>query len=225
MLKPITADRLAIVALCACLAACGSAAPVAYQGVPSSPYLAPNHEEDAGRVPYRYATPVDWRAYDRIIIDPVAIYRGPDQQFEDMSDAQKTVLARYMEQQFAEKLRQRFALARDPAAGTLRLRLTLTGAAATTPVLGPFTRFDLSGGLYNAVQAARGGEGLFTGAVFYVAEIYDAPSNRLLAAFVAKQYPGAYDIGATFGSLGAAKTGIEKGADALAAQLSGPARL
>jgi hypothetical protein len=74
-------------------------------------------------------------------------------------------------------------------------------------------------GLYNGVQAVRGREGTFTGSVMYAVEIYDAPTNRLLSAFVAKQYPGAFNIGASIGSLAAAKAGIDKGAGALAEDL------
>jgi Protein of unknown function (DUF3313) len=69
------------------------------------------------------------------------------------------------------------------------------------------------------VQAVRGREGLFTGSVVYAVEMYDASADRLLSAAVTKQYPGSLNIVATMGSLGASKTGIEKGADALVAQL------
>jgi hypothetical protein len=55
--------------------------------------------------------------------------------------------------------------------------------------------------------------------VNYAVEIYDASTNRLLNAYVEKQYPNAMNVKSTFGSLGAAKTGIGKGADALVAQL------
>src|SRR5882762_7501931 len=102
-------------------------------------------------------------------------------------------------------------LTADSAPTTLRLRLTLTGASTNTPVLGPLSRFDIAGGLYNSVQAVRGGEGTFTGSVIYAVEIYDAPTNRLLSAYVTKQYPGSLNIMASFGSLSAAETGIDKG--------------
>lgn len=215
--RMLTAGRLSLVAVALALAGCGSADPVAYSGIASAPQLAPNPQDE--HVPFRYATPVDWRSYNRIIIDPVVIYRGPDNQFGDMSEEDKAELAHAMQTAFVEKLKTRFALAGDPAPGTLRLRLTLTGASASTPVLSTVSRVDIGGGLYNGVQAVRGGEGLFTGSVIYAAEIYDAPTSRLLNAFVSKQYPGSMNIGATFGSLDAAKTGLEKGADALVAQL------
>lgn len=57
------------------------------------------------------------------------------------------------------------------------------------------------------------------GSVNYAVEIYDAPSNRLLSAYVTKQYPNAMNAGATFVRLKGSKVGIEKGADALLADL------
>ena len=108
------------------------------------------------------------------------------------------------------RLGQRFALVNDAAPNNLRIRLTLAGAA-TTPVLSTVMRFDIGGGLYNGVQAARGGEGLFTGSASYAVEIFDVASNTLLDAFVAKQDPNAYNIPAGIGSLAAARTGSTRG--------------
>ncbi len=212
-------DRLAVLALCAALAGCASVTPVAYSGVASSSYLAPNPSDTSGHVPYRYATAVDWRSYNKIIVEPVVVYRGRDQQFGDMSEEDKVALARYMQTRFSEKLLSRYTLASRPAPGTLRMRLTLTGAATTTPVLGTLSRFDIAGAVYNGVQTARDGEGLMTGSVIYTVEIFDAPSSRLLGAFVSKQYPSPYNIKASIGKLAAAQAGIDKGADALMAQL------
>jgi hypothetical protein len=99
------------------------------------------------------------------------------------------------------------------------LHLTLTGAKATTAVLGTVTRIDVAGGLYNTVQAARGREGSMTGSVNYAVEIYDAASNRLLSSYVTKQYPNAMNIGASFTAMDASMVGVRKGADALLAEL------
>jgi hypothetical protein len=80
-------------------------------------------------------------------------------------------------------------------------------------------RFDLAGGPYNAVQAARGKEGAFTGSVSYAVEIFDSTTEELLMAYVSKQYPNAWNLGATFGRMNAANVGLEKGAEDLLAQL------
>ncbi|MFJ2988303.1 DUF3313 domain-containing protein [Collimonas sp. NPDC087041] len=185
----------------------------------SSSKLTPNQNDDSGHIPYSYSTPVEWRKYSAIIIDPVAIYSGPDNQFGDLSKADKQELARYMDTTFNKVLSQRFQVSSNPGPNTLKLKLTLTGAGTNTAVASTVTRFDLAGMPYNVVQSVRGKEGIFMGSVSYSVEIYDASNNQLLKAFVTKQYPNAMNIAATFGSLNAAKTGIEKGADALVASL------
>jgi hypothetical protein len=210
---------VALIALCATVAGCTTADPTVYAGLASAPQLQPNPDDKGGRVPYRYKGDVDWRQYNKIIVDPVTIYNGPDNQFVKIADEDKSVLAGYMQEQFTQKLRTRFAVVSNPGPGTLRLHLTLTGAKDTTPVLGPFSHLDVGGNAINAVQAVRGREGTMAGSVNYAVEIYDAPSNRLLSAYVAKQYPNAMNAGATFSRLKGSKIGIEKGADALLEQL------
>ncbi|MFB6447894.1 DUF3313 domain-containing protein [Bradyrhizobium tunisiense] len=217
--RSIALRGLGTLVLCAGVAGCASVAPVPYSEMASSAYLAPDKSDASGRVPYRYSTPVDWRAYDKVILDPVVVYRGRDHRFGDMSDRDKATLAAYMQNCFADRLRGRFALVRERGPSTLRVRLTLTGAVANTPVLGTLSRFDMAGAIYNGVQAARDGEGTMTGSVIYGVEIFDATTSRLLSAYVTKQYPAAYDIKATAGALAAATAGLDKGADALMAQL------
>ncbi|WP_027549650.1 DUF3313 domain-containing protein [Bradyrhizobium sp. Cp5.3] len=218
--RSIALRGLGTLLLCAVVVGCASVAPVPYSEMASSAYMAPDKSDASGRVPYRYSTAADWRAYNKVILEPVVIYRGRDHQFGDMSDKDKATLAAYMQTRFADRLRGRFALVREREAGTLRIRLTLTGAVANTPVLGTLSRFDLAGAVYNGVQAARDGEGMMTGSVVYGVEIFDATTSRLLSAYVTKQYPAAYDIKASVGSLAAATAGVDKGADALLAQLN-----
>lgn len=202
------------------LSGCGTPDPLRYTELPTSQRMAPNPHDDTGRIPYRYASPVNWRSYDGIIIEPVDIYRGADNQFGDMAEEDRRALADYLKFKFAEKLQPRFMLTDQPSPSTLRLKLTLTGAGTNTAVMSTVTKFDLAGGLYNGVQAVRGGEGMMGGAVMYVVEIYDSTSGRLIESYVTKQFPNAMNIGASIGSLAAAKKGIEKGAEALAEELN-----
>jgi hypothetical protein len=210
----------AVIAITSVVAGCTTADPTVYSGLASASQLRPNTEDSTGRVPYRYKSNVDWRQYNKIIVDPVTVYNGPDNQFVKMADKDKSVLAGYMQDQFAERLRTRFALVNNPGPGTLRLHLTLTGAKDTTPFLGPFSHLDVGGNVINAAQAVRGREGTMAGSVNYAVEIYDAASNRLLSAYVTKQYPNAMNAGATFSALKGSKVGIDKGADALLAELN-----
>ncbi|MQB07906.1 DUF3313 domain-containing protein [Agrobacterium tumefaciens] len=201
------------------LASCTAADPTAYTGLASAQHLKANPGDRTGRVPYRYDGGANFRQYDKVIVDPVTVYRGQDNQFVKVSEQDKTALAIYMQSQFTQKLRTRFSVVNSPSMGTLRVHLTLTGAKTTTPVLGPFSHLDVGGGVYNAVQAVRDKEGSMTGSVAYAVEIYDAMTKTLLSAYVTKQYPNAMNVGASFGALKASQVAIDKGADALLAQL------
>jgi hypothetical protein len=217
MSNSVVLRPLSLIAVCAILAGCSSAQPVAYTGIASSNYLKPS--TDSGKIPYAYSPQVNWQDYSKIIIDPVTIYQGMDNQFGNLSQDDRTGLANYMQASFSKNLATRFEVTDSPAAGTLRLHLTLTGATTSTPVLSTLLHIDIAGNLYNGVQAMRGGDAAMTGSVLYAVEIYDADSNQLLDAYVTKQYPNAFNPVASIGSLAAARTGIDKGANALAEKL------
>jgi hypothetical protein len=216
---PKALSLAACLATCLALAACAGTQPIPYSGIASSTQLRPSQHDDSGRIPFEYKTQVDWRRYSGFVLDPVAIYRGSDGQFDDISEDDKAFLARSMRDQFTEKLNARFRNPPGRSADAVRIKLTLTGAKTNTAVLSTFSRFDLMGGPYNAVQAVRGREGAMTGSVSFAVEIYDASTNALLGAYVAKQYPNAWNLKAGIGARSASVVGIEKGADQLVAYL------
>ncbi|NTJ67931.1 DUF3313 domain-containing protein [Agrobacterium rhizogenes] len=203
---------LALAAISLAAAGCATSEPMVYQGLASAAQLRPDPSDSSGQAPFSYKVVVNWSQYDKIIVEPVSIYRGKDSQFANMSEEDKQKLARYMHDKFSSALAQRYSMAASPGPTTLRLRLTLAGAETTNPVLGPVSHVDIAGGVYNTVQAARGKQGSMTGSASYAVEIYDSTSNRLLLAYVAKQYPGALNLGASFGSLKASYVAIDKGA-------------
>jgi len=212
--------RVATLVACAALTACASTQPVPYSGIASSGQMRPSAHDETGHIPYEYKSAADLRTYSKFSVEPVVVYRSADNQFEDLSEQDKNELAKYMEATFSDKLA---ALSRNsdaPSAQALRIKLTLTGAKKNTPVLSTLSRFDLVGGPYNAVQAARGKEGALTGSVSFAVEIYSASTNQLLAAYVSKDYPNAWNLGASMGALSASKTGIDKAADELVVYLS-----
>ncbi|KHJ66164.1 hypothetical protein QU24_20765 [Pantoea rodasii] len=199
---------------------CSSTSPVKYSGIEATSRMTPNTADDSDRIPFRYAAPVDWSKYRSITIDPVEIYGGSDAQFNELSQEDRRNLADYMQKKFGEVLAEKFTVnTRAGSAPGLRLKLTLTGADTTPQVVGTFTKFDLAGGPYNIVQSVRGGRGLMSGYVNYAVEVKDAATGELLLAYVAEQYPNAMNVGATFGSMSAAETGVDKGAEQLLEKL------
>ena len=211
--------RIATLAACAALTACTSTQPVPYSGIASSGQMRASAHGETGHIPYEYKSTADLRMYSKYSVDPVVVYGGADNQFEDISEQDKNELARYMQATFSDKLAALAKRSADPRAQALRIKLTLTGAKESTPVLSTLSRFDLLGGPYNAVQAVRGKEGALTGSVSFAVEIYSTSTNELLAAYVSKEYPNAWNLGASIGAMSASKTGIDKGADELVAYL------
>ena len=202
------------------LAGCTGTQPLPYPDRPSSAQVQPDATDIAGQMPHSPSGRIGWQPYSNILIEPIEISRGNDGQFEGMTEEDREALAQYMDARFSDRLNARFSLVTRTGPDTLRLKLTLTGATASTPMIGTFTRFDLVGGPYNLVQALRGREGSFTGSVSYAVEIFDASSEQLLMRYAARQYPSAWDIKATLGKLNASRAGIDKAADDLAARLA-----
>jgi len=218
--KPKGGLLIAITLCLGGLAGCAGTQPLSYQGLASAAQLAPNPQDKDGHIPFLYAADgIDWQQYTSIILDPVTIYSGPDQQFGDTSDANKIELANYMQAQFSQSLKTKYAMVTVPGSNTLRIHLTLAGIETNTPVLATLSKVVPAGVLLNGAQTARGKEGSFAGSVSYAVEIYDSSSNRLLRAFVSKQYPWAENVADSFGTLDASKAGIRNGAAALLAQL------
>lgn len=215
MLTQIRPFRISVILLSLALAGCAGTQLPRYAGLSTAQQLRPNDGEESYRQPWRTGSAIDWRNYSEVTLDPVVIYSGADNQFGDLSQSDRRELADYLYQRHAEMLKTRFTFGQPPSNRGIRIRLTLTGAETTTPVIGTFTKFDLAGGPYNIVQAMRGREGLMNGWVSYAVEIYRADNNRLLQAYITKQYPNAMNVSASIGSLAAARVGIDKGADEL----------
>jgi len=218
-LRKVLRRPLAAIALNAVLAGCNTAQPNAYRALTSAGELASHPGDPNGHMPYRYARQVDWSRYRSAVLDPVVIYQGSDNQFGGMAEADKAKLAAFMTADFSEALSRRFVMTKRPGAGTVRVRLTLAGASKTVPIVATLSRFDMAGVVYNGAQAVRDRPGFLTGAVVYAVEIFDATTGELLLAYVAKQYPKAYDIKASMGDLTAAEVGIQRGAEELLKQV------
>lgn len=190
--------------------------PVNYQGLSSTSELTPNPRDKSGHVPFLYtATDNDWSKYTSVILDPVTIYRGPDQQFGKTSETNKALLAGYMQIRFAKVLETKYALSDSANTNTLRIHLTLTGVETSTPVLSIVPKVVPFGIVFKSLESVFDIPDYFTGSVSFSAEVYDSMSNRLLCAYVTKQYPRAENVFASVRTLDASKAGIRNGAKGL----------
>jgi hypothetical protein len=201
------------------LAGCAGSAPVAYTGIDSAALLQKDPCGD-NHVKFTYTAPdVDLAHYTRVIVEPVAVYDGPDQQFGSLSVADRMRVADYMRDEFAAAAAKRFKPADASGADTLRLKVTLTGVETNVPVLSTVTKLAPAPTLLNLIQTSRGKEGTFAGSVSFEVQAYDSTTNRLLEAYVSKQYPFAENIATSVGALTATRAGVRNGADALVPEL------
>jgi hypothetical protein len=122
-----------IILCTAVLAGCATTHPVAYQGLASSWQPYPN-PQNAGHVPFLYtADDVNWLEYNSVVLDPVTVYDGPDQQFGNASQADEALLTEYAHRQITQALATKYTVAGQPGLHTLRIRVTLTGFEPNTP--------------------------------------------------------------------------------------------
>jgi hypothetical protein len=192
------------------LSGCASTRPTAYQDLPSISQLRPVKD---GNDLFLYTDPnADIRSYASVIVDPVTVYAGKDSQFGSVPEERRRAIADYMQQQFTKVLGDKFQIASAVNAGTLRLRLTLTGVEASTPVVSTITHVAPVGLLVNAGLQAAGHNGTFFGSVSYAVDVYDADTGRLIYASISKETPHALDLTASFGRLDAARAGVRLGA-------------
>ncbi len=142
------------------------------------------------------AAHTDWQAYPKVMLDPIAVQPGDGNTFEGLTDSEQEALALYMDARFGDALNETRALVNWVSPGTLRLKLTLTGATAP----------------------ARNGDGMAP-CVSYAVEMRDASSQRLLMAYATRQCPGPLQLPAGAGTMAAAEAGLRTGAKELAQRL------
>ncbi|WCJ64986.1 DUF3313 domain-containing protein [Agrobacterium tumefaciens] len=202
------------------LCASCSTKPALYQELSSSRQLRATSPQTDQRVAFNTnLAPGGLKAYASVILEPVRIYRGKDSQFGDLSEHSKTELARHADLSFRRELAHQQLLDGEPGKTALRMRVTVTGATGSVPLLSTATRLTPVGFAMSGLRSVGDKEGNFSGAVIYAVELFDAANDSLVYAFVTRQYPNALNITATILPLDAAKAGIERGASTTAAAL------
>jgi hypothetical protein len=203
----------ALLASTAFLGACSSDEPPPVQTTATRSVPMAESSDVAGHVGMVYRAPnVNARQFTRFIIEPVEIYRGPDAQFGSATEQQKQEMARFMQSELVRAMGTRVTT--TPGPNVARVKLTLAGLEANTPVAATASRILPVGLVANVVQSARGEPGSFTGSVTYLAEVTDSMTNQPIIVAVQKRSPDAMDIGATFSSTDAQKSAITSVADA-----------
>src|SRR2546428_8167837 len=123
----------------------------------------------------------DWPAYDKVLFEPVTLWRSGRHSLDAVPEGDLLRLVTDLEAAVRRRLGADFPLVEEPGAGVMRIRLAITEARASDPVLdvlrarggGEVTRGEgpLDPGTHRFLESAR-----------IEGEIRDARTDRLLAA-------------------------------------------
>lgn len=151
---------------------------------------------------WTYAQPRSvFAKYRTVIVEPTAVYSGPDAQFDGgISASDRAKYAAMVTDALRAELAKSFPTPARAQADTLRIKVTILGAEKTTGGVATATRVTPVGFGLSAVKSALGKGGTLTGSVLYAVEVYDARSNELLLAAVRRRHPDPLDVPATLGT-------------------------
>ena len=139
---------------------------------------------------YRWVDPdVDWRAYDKILIDPIVRYVDAEQTPDmERDDAQEVI--DYFYERLYEDFSEDYEMVRAPAPGTIRFQIALTRVNATLPVVDGVSTVIPVGLGVSGVQWALTGQPTFTADVAVEFRASDAMTAATLAEGVDRRVGG-----------------------------------
>ncbi len=156
---------------------------------------------------WTYVNPdANFTSYRTVIVDPATVYAGPDAQFNDVDQGDRTKYAAMMSDALKAELAKSFAAPATPGGDTLRLRMSLLGVSKTKGGIATATRVTPLGFGLSAAKSVLGKGGTFTGSVLYAVEGYDAKSGSLLFTAVRRRTPDPLDIPATLSTTDTVKS-------------------
>jgi hypothetical protein len=147
---------------------------------------------EPGDLPFVYRNPdARWTAYDKVLIEPIALWRSGKHALDPIPEQDLLRLVAHFERAIRARLGAGFTLVDQPQPWTLRLRLAITEARASDPVVDIMTATPED-------ESLRGGGGplgkelaAFIDAAVIEGEIRDAATNELLAQGLDRRQQGA----------------------------------
>ncbi len=132
----------------------------------------------------------DWARYDKIIIEPVTIWRVPGSKLEKLPQNELDELGRYFHAAIKTELEKDYEIVSRPSVGTLRFRSALTEAQKSQVFMDMVTSVVPIGLGASAAKRLATGTHSFVGKATVEAELRSAVTGELLAAGVATRVGG-----------------------------------
>jgi hypothetical protein len=147
----------------------------------------------------------DFRRYKNVIVEPTAVYAGPDAQFGDITQADRAAYAQILTSAVQSEIGKVYPRSGAGLGNTLRVQMSLLGAKKTIGGVATATRITPIGFGLSAAKSLLGKRGTFTGSVLFAVEVYDAKTNELLLSAVRRRTPDPLDIPATLSTTNTVK--------------------
>ena len=155
-------------------------------------------QDKANSESWTYVQPREvFSKYRTVIVEPTAVYQGPDSQFDGIDSADRYKAASVITAELRQELAKTFPSPATAQADTLRMKVTILGATKTKGGIATATRVTPVGFGLSALKSALGKPGTFTGSVLFAVELHDARTGQLLLAAVRRRTPDPLDVPAT----------------------------
>lgn len=147
---------------------------------------------DQGDLPFVYRNEsAHWTGYDKVLLEPVALWRSGKNALAPIPEEDLLRLVTHVERAVRARLGKGFELVTEPTAGTLRLRLAVTEARASDPIVDVLTASPDDPKLAGGSGALGSALAAFVDAASIEGELRDAKTNELLAQGIDRRRIGA----------------------------------
>ena len=182
------ATTLASLLLCV-LAACALTQSV--KDVPESGFLGDYsrlHKGGDGQAELIYVSPgVDWKNYDKILLDPVTVWRTVKSEDKGVSQHDAQAMANYLYGLIYARFSKQFEMVHDPQPNTLRVAVALTQLGKEDVVLDVISTVEPHVRAATSLYQLVSGEPTFEGEAAIEGRVTDAMTGELLAEGVDKR--------------------------------------
>lgn len=152
----------------------------------------------------RYVRPhVDWAAYDKVLLDPVTLWRGDESRRNGASAADAQAMANYFYQVIKTALKgEGFEMVTAPATHTLRVQVAITKLEESHVVMDVVSSVVPVPLALSSLDKLLTGKPAFVGEAAVEVKVTDAMSGELLAAGVDTRVGGKFLEASHFTSWG-----------------------
>jgi len=151
--------------------------------------LKPGGSDEAALI---YRNPnVDWRPYDKFMIDPVKIWDMGNESLKDVPQRDRDRLALMLKVRVIEALKNEgLSRVKEPGPGVMRIRSAITEAQQSKPILDSITTVIPHAQLLSGAKRLTFGTNSFVGSASVEAEVTDSQTGKVLVAGVDRRAGG-----------------------------------